>query len=110
MSYRDEFPDYDDKEIYIPKGWQDASYHNDTCPHAELRSEDELLEARIWQDYIDVDKREDCLNKRYLFQIVVDKDPVFAFETDDLEIIKQLSRGVDFYVYEKNKRCVEHRT
>ena len=33
MGYREEFPNYDD-ELWIPKGFIDGSWHNDTCPHA----------------------------------------------------------------------------
>ncbi len=97
MSYRDEFPDYDDKGIYIPKGWADGSYHNDTCPHAYKRTEIEdvvEVEAKIWQDYKDPSKREYENDKRYLFEIVIDGEPIYQYETDNLDDIKQLAKGV----------------
>lgn len=97
MSYREEFPDYDDKGIYIPKGWTDGSYHNDTCPHAYVRTyDDEVVEAeaRIWQDYKEPAKREYESDKRYLFEIVVNGEPMFQRSTDDLEEIKNLAKGV----------------
>lgn len=96
MSYRDEFPDYDEKGIYIPKGWADGSYHNDTCPHAYKRNanDDEVIEARIWQDYKDPSKREYENDKRYLFEIVVEGEPVYQYLTDDLEKIKDIAKGV----------------
>lgn len=94
MSYRNEFPDYDDQGIYIPKGWADGSYHNDTCPHAYKRNADETIEARIWQDYKDPAKREYENDKRYLFEIVVECEPVYQYSTDNLDGIKLLAKGV----------------
>lgn len=95
MGYRSEFPDYDD-EFYCPKGWEDGSYHNDTCPHAYKRDSDEVteVEARIWQDYKDPSKREYKDEKRYLLEIVVNSDPVYQHLTDDIEEIKELAKGV----------------
>lgn len=96
MSYRKEFPDYDDKGIYIPKGWADGSYHNDTCPHAYKRNtnEDEIIEARIWQDYKDPKKREYENDKRYLFEIVIDGEPIYQYSTDNFDEINLLAKGV----------------
>ena len=95
MSYKSEFPDYDG-EFYCPKGWIDNSWHNDVCPRAMKRFESETLEIEfsIWQDYVDENKREYDPTKRYLFQIHVNNDLIFHYETDDLEKIKELEKGV----------------
>lgn len=95
MSYITEFPDYDG-EFYIPEGWEDNSWHNDVCPRAMRRIEPEtkMIEFSVWQDYVDVDKREYDNGKRYLFQIVVDNELIYHYETDDLQKIKELIEGV----------------
>lgn len=58
MSWQSEFPNWDGGELYIPKGWEDYSWHNDVCPRAMLRVESETrtVEFSLWQDYIDVEK------------------------------------------------------
>ena len=38
-NYLIEFPSYDG-DFYLPEGWEDNSWHNDACPHAEKRSKD----------------------------------------------------------------------
>ena len=94
MSYLSEFPDYDG-DFYCPDGWEDNSWHNDVCPHAEKRSYDEEISVNIWQDYVDPDKRERDNDKRYLFTICVGgADAQFYYETDELEEIKKLVKGV----------------
>lgn len=101
MSYISEFPDYDGK-FYCPKGWTDASWHNDTMPRAMLRKEktgnytssrSEVVFS-IWQDYVDVGKREYDIGKRYTFCVEVDAELVFFYETDDLEEIKKLEGSI----------------
>ena len=91
--YRQEFPDYDG-EFFILDGWEDNSWHNDTCPHIEKRSTNGTVRAYVWQDYADPSKREYENQKRYLLQIHVNYDLVFHYETDDLEEIKRLAEGV----------------
>ena len=93
MSYMSEFPYYDGT-LYVPHGWEDNSWHNDTCPHVMKRSKDEKIEYRIWQDYVDPDKRErgDAC-KRYLFQIVVEEIIIFFYETDNLNEIIALAKA-----------------
>ena len=95
MSCRDEFRDYDG-DFYCPKGWIDASYGNDTCPHIMKRIETETdnIEVRVWQDYVDTDKREDDLGKRYLFQVVCNDYDVFSLESDDWSEMEKLMKGV----------------
>lgn len=94
MSYITEFPDYDG-EFYCPKGWEDNSWHNDVCPRAMYRIESETrtVEYSIWQDYIDVNRREYEKGKRYIFQIEVNNDLIFHYESDDLEEIKRIAKG-----------------
>ena len=95
MSYITEFRDYDG-EFYLPKGWEDNSWHNNICPHAEKRSKDETIIVNIWQDYVALDKRESDNTKRYLFTICVNgDDAIFAYETDNLEEIKEMAKGVN---------------
>lgn len=64
MSYRTEFPDYDD-ELIVPIGWEDSSWHNDACPSimTEYRT-DKWCE--IFQDYKDEDMRE-CPSRYALY-------------------------------------------
>ena len=94
MSYLSEFPDYDD-ELYVPEGWEDNSWHNDLCPHAEKWNAAETVRAMLWQDYKDVNRREYDNTKRYSLQIDVNGTAVFLFDTDDLELIKEMAKGVE---------------
>lgn len=95
MSYLSEFPDYDG-DFYCPKGFSDNSWHNDTCPHALRRIETETrtIEFSVWQDYVDVDKREYDNAKRYAFQIHIDDELIYSYETDELQKINDLIEGV----------------
>ena len=91
--YRIEFPDYDAK-LYIPKGFEDASYHNDACPRAEkirmLSDYADFAEVKyiLWQDYADPNKREYEFGKRYVFAIEVNGEVVFEYCSDDLDNVK----------------------
>ena len=51
MTYKIEFPDYDDI-LSFPEGWIDDSWHNDVCPKF---IKDKIL---IWCDYKEFDRRE----------------------------------------------------
>jgi hypothetical protein len=51
MTYKIEFPDYDDT-LSFPEGWIDDSWHNDVCPKF---IKDNIM---IWCDYKDFDRRE----------------------------------------------------
>lgn len=103
MSWKSEFPDYDG-EFHKLDGWSDNSWHNDTCPHIEKRAKHCGTEIQfcIWQDYVDVDKREvyDQL-KRFLFHIYVDGNLVFNSESDDWADMENLAKGVDLYGWEE---------
>ena len=94
MSYKSEFPDYDG-EFYCPEGWEDNSWHNDVCPHIEKRSKDDAVTVCVWQDYVDISKRERDNTKRYLFQICCDgSDAQFQYETNKWNKIEKLMKGV----------------
>ena len=102
--YLVEFPNYDG-DFYLPNGWEDNSWHNDACPHAEKRSADESFIAYIWQEYVDMAKRETESGKRYVFIIEKDSDVIFEYSTNDLEIIKEMAEGVhDIYVEKEMKK------
>jgi hypothetical protein len=53
--YRTEFPDFPADDMpAIPQGFEDSSWHNDSCPN--FTSEE--LGLRIWIDYADPEQRE----------------------------------------------------
>ena len=91
MSYKSEFPDYDG-EFYLPDGWVDNSWHNDTMPRAILEVGDAIYS--IWQDFVNVSNREIIDRKRYIFTIEVGYNTVFSYETNKLSKIKKLVKGV----------------
>lgn len=103
MSYVTEFRDYDG-DFYVPEGWEDNSWHNDTCPHAELYVEkgDMAFCFYVWQDYIDVSKREYDNMPRYTFEIIVKTAKgdytLFLKQTDSLDEVKELVKGVNTYL------------
>lgn len=94
MLYAKEFPDYDG-ELYLPKGFEDVSYHNDLMPHCRLLIDvdDTKVEFNIWQDYVDAEKRE-YYDDRYHFQINVGGEDVFDYGTENIEEIKRLVRCI----------------
>lgn len=53
--YMHEFPDYD-RALTIPPGWEDGSWHNDTCPCIVRETKYHIY--RIYQDYNDPELRE----------------------------------------------------
>lgn len=93
-NYLIEFPSYDG-DFYLPEGWEDNSWHNDACPHAEKRSKDGRIIVNIWQEFVAFEKRETESEERYLFTICVNgDDAIFEYWTNDLEKIKELVKGV----------------
>lgn len=92
MSYKSEFPDYDG-EFRVPIGFIDNSWHNDTMPRATKRVEtidDITIEINIWQDYVDMSKREYDNGKRYFFQIEVNGGCLFEYSTNKWSKIEKL--------------------
>jgi hypothetical protein len=55
MTYKTEFPDYDD-ELSLPEGWVDTSWHNDVSPSFEKQFGE--VTYKLWCDYPDPDRRE----------------------------------------------------
>ena len=99
-TWKTEFPDYDG-EFHLPKGWEDNSWHNDTCPHISKRVEhpDLEIEVNVWQDYVNPDKREyGDEYERYVFEVYVhghDYDyTVMWRRTDNWNEIERLMEGV----------------
>ncbi len=94
--YLEEFPDFD-TELYVPEGWEDHSWHNDEMPRAILVKEVPFIgevQYCLWQDYVDVNKRERDFRKRIAFYVYVNGEVVFTYETDDLEKAKEVIKGV----------------
>lgn len=86
-TYKTEFPGYDD-ELVFPKGWNDTSWHNDTCPsfsYPALSGE----EIRIYCDYADPKLRE-IEGKR--FNVTMDDGIVFK----DLAGFDTLKEALDY--------------
>ena len=98
MSYRSAFPYYDG-EFYCPKGWFDGSYKNDTMPRAMkwFETESVQIDFSIWQNYVDVNKRE-YNGKRYLFHVEVDDEVIYSYETDELSEIERLVGKVNHMI------------
>lgn len=89
--YKVEFLDYDGNLI-IPKGFEDNSWHNDVCPKVTktiTSYRNTITEINIWQDYADENLRE-LKGKRFVFDISVDNEIIFAHATDDWAEIKKL--------------------
>jgi hypothetical protein len=61
--YMEEFPDYDDT-LTLPEGWQDISWHNDSCPSFERKFGD--VNYRIYCEYKDPKKRESLAELRFI--------------------------------------------
>ena len=94
MSYREEFPDYDD-ELIIPDGWEDNSWHNDACPSimTEYRT-DKWCE--IFQDYKDEDLRE-CLT-RYVLYLHDESKNGFDYEIIDSDDFDHLLKIANEFI------------
>ena len=75
MTYKIEFPDYDDT-LSFPEGWTDDSWHNDVCPKF---IKDNIM---IWCDYKDFDRRE-TEGQQFIvsFGYDVDLEPIKAFDS-----------------------------
>ena len=59
-----------------------------------IEHEAQTIVFSLWQDYVDVNKREYDNSKRYLLQIHVNHILIYHYETDDLEEAKKLVKGV----------------
>jgi hypothetical protein len=56
-NYLNEFPNFDYVIPNLGKGWEDNSWHNDSCPSMDYPLAGEEI-VRIWFDYTDPDMRE----------------------------------------------------
>ena len=94
--YKKEFPLYD-AELYIPNGWEDNSWHNNACPHAEKSQG--MYTACIMQDYINPNYRQFSFTddgERYLCQVFCDDtNLVYEVITNDLEVVKKFVEEVE---------------
>jgi len=75
MTYKIEFPDYDDT-LSFPEGWIDDSWHNDVCPKF---IKDKIM---IWCDYKEFDRRE-TEGQQFIvsFGHDVNLEPIKAFDS-----------------------------
>jgi hypothetical protein len=75
MTYKIEFPDYDDT-ITLPEGWLDDSWHNDVCPKITKGT------WVIWCDYKDPDRRE-IEGQQFVVSTNIDGayEPLHQFDT-----------------------------
>ena len=82
-----EFPDYDGELPYIA-GYEDTSWHNDTCPSIE-KDYGNGVRVRVWCDYVDPEKRQNPEYKR--FAIVAysptDEDGSTLLSTDSFHLV-----------------------
>ena len=62
-NYKEEFPLYDDT-LELPKGWQDVSWRNDSCPC--FRREIGDVNFQIYCEYKDPEKRESMSDLRFI--------------------------------------------
>ena len=88
--YRDEFPDFD-KELYIPEGFRDCSWHNDEMPRVVM--EDGNFCYSIWQNYENPELRVGDFD--YLFEIEHEGTGViYSLPANDLAVIQVLIKGI----------------
>jgi len=75
MTYKTEFPDYDDT-ISLPEGWADDSWHNDVCP--------KIIKGAvvIWCDYKNPERRE-TMGHQFIVSMNIDDgyEPIREFDT-----------------------------
>jgi hypothetical protein len=64
-NYRTEFPDFPADDMpAIPQGFEDNSWHNDSCPNFTS----EALGLRIWIDFADPEQREIRMGCRFMLE------------------------------------------
>ena len=88
--FREEFPDFV-LDVTLPDGWEDTSWHNDSCPSFEFGK------FRLWIDYADCDHREIESGKRFMLVVLDDHaDFVEVCSTDNwsdmLDILAAITR------------------
>lgn len=90
MTYKTEFPDYDDNldwHIETVPDFEDASWHNDACPKFESLK----LGCIIWLDYRALDKRETGSNStRYALSTTYDGPVDILSSNDWVDIVRRV--------------------
>jgi hypothetical protein len=81
MTYKIEFPDYDDT-LSLPEGWIDTSWHNDVCPSFEKTFGDTTF--RLWCDYVDPERQEMHGAMRFVIYTVDEINYKYIGQTDTL--------------------------
>jgi hypothetical protein len=84
MTYRTEFPDFPVGDMpKIPKGFEDTSWHNDTCPSFYH----EALEWKLWVDYAEQAQRE--IPHGFRFTLCTEDGSETIAESDEWSTIEQ---------------------
>lgn len=86
--YRREFPDYGPVDFAIPQGWDDTSWHNDSCPSWR----NESLGLQLFADYADRAKRETPNDKRFALHYI-DREGSYIRE-DQFESFADVERAI----------------
>ncbi len=80
--YKSEFPHYDDT-LTLPDGWEDISWHNDSCPSFQKVFGDVMF--RIFCDFKDPDLREMHGAMRFVIYIEDEVNYVCIGQTDTIK-------------------------
>jgi hypothetical protein len=84
MGYKNEFPLFDYELPNLGDGWEDNSWHNDSCPSLDYPLRGEEI-VRVWFDYADPNRRE-CEGKQYILAKGIYGETLTGIlESDDLE-------------------------
>ena len=81
-NYLEEFPDFDYALPDLGEGWEDTSWHNDSCPSMDYSLGDNYG-LRIWFQYSNPEWRE-CGGEKYILVIGDYGDSDHLMESDDL--------------------------
>jgi hypothetical protein len=85
MTYKNEFPDFAYDLPDLGEGWQDNSWHNDSCPSLDYPLEgDQML--RIWFQESNPEERE-CGGKQFVLVVGAYGDSNHLMESDDLSAV-----------------------
>jgi len=86
MTYQTEFPDFAAADMpQIPAGWQDISWHNDSCPGFSATPQALAgTGVSIWVDYADASRREVPESPRFtVYMTDAEGNQIADFSTDD---------------------------
>lgn len=82
MTYKNEFPEFDYALPDLGEGWEDNSWHNDSCPSLDYPLEGGKM-LRIWFQESNPEERE-CGGKQFVLVIGEYGDSNHLMESDDL--------------------------